>query len=823
MKRKILNLLVALALVLGLSLIPAIALGNGTSTYAAYKLGATTGNDAEWSTTEHSGSYSANLTWASGDNAYVEFTPAPGTKVSDLTNILTAWGFWYNFDAVSGGPNLELRFTSADCVDPGGAGHVDINVQVPTADVVKDAWTNYTVNSTKVSYAYGNDPVNGDSFAVFDPTPQPLSGVLAAINNTAAMLDHSSNATNWQLIRVRAEIGWGGAGRSCLIDDISIAGTTYDLEPMVLDDTYYKTNDTVIVNVFNSNANDPMAIDSLTIMAKSDTDTVGDTSITLTETGANTGIFSGVVNVIGTPPAIRALDQIVVSAGDTVTVECATGSNNWGAGAQAGVTVTATVDATAPVITVVSPVVSENITDATPVIHASYTDTGSGTDNATAVMRVDGSIVAAIATTTDITYTPTTNMTDGSHMVTVNISDKVGNAAIQKSWTFTVDLVGPVITGQVATPALIPPVKTLVTFTATVNDASSGVETVEIDLSSIGTGLGTQTMRDNGVAPDATAGDHIYTTSANVTEDTETTYTLPVTATDYASNDSSADITVIVSSDSTPPVITDPVLTYPAGFSSARPGDTVTISANVTDNVVMGTVTADSDAFAGPVTLLDADADDIYTGTVAVAAGTAADDYTITITATDAKGNVATPESLTLTVTLTITSYSIDLVEGWNLVSSPLIPDDSDIDVILADISDNVSQVRTWVSVDGVLTEKVWGSGPSDLTEIVDGQGYWFEMTMENTLTISGVELPAPPNAPPAYNLYAGWNLIGFKSVDVMAADDYFGAAVTDIVVRMYGYDVAGGVYTTILVAVDNLQPGQGYWLAVSDDGTIYP
>src|SRR4030042_6103307 len=133
-------------------------------------------------------------------------------------------------------------------------------------------------------------------------------------------------------------------------------------------------------------------------------------------------------------------------------------------------------------------------------------------------MKLDGATVGT-ATLDNITYTPSANITDGSHTVIVNVSDAVGNAATQKSWTFTVDTVGPVITAQAATPALVTPdTLTLVTFTATVNDATSGVETVTIDLSGIG-GVGTQTMRDNGVAPDVTGGGPIYTTSANVTEE----------------------------------------------------------------------------------------------------------------------------------------------------------------------------------------------------------------------------------------------------------------------------------------------------------------
>jgi hypothetical protein len=252
-------------------------------------------------------------------------------------------------------------------------------------------------------------------------------------------------------------------------------------------------------------------------------------------------------------------------------------------------------------------------------------------------------------------------------------------------------------------------------------------------------------------------------------------------------------------------------------------GDDVIITAGVTDDLAgVDTVTVDATAIgltdAEALTLTD---EDTYSATLTVQAGTTVGTKTLTITATDFATNPAMAD-VTVVVVTALTAYNIDLVEGWNLISTPLIPDDSDIEVVLADISDYVTQVRTFVYEGGVLVDKVWGSGPSDLDEMVDGQGYWFEMTADNTLTISGVEMPTPPNAPPEYSVYEGWNLIGFKSVDAKTATVYLaGDALTDFV-RMYGYDAADVVYTTILTG-SSLQPGQGYWLAVSADGKIYP
>jgi hypothetical protein len=409
---------------------------------------------------------------------------------------------------------------------------------------------------------------------------------------------------------------------------------------------------------------------------------------------------------------------------------------------------------------------------------------------------------------------------DEEYTITVAAEDGAGNPADEAGFTTSVsvslDNTDPAVTDEASDPVVIQPdTETDVTFTANVTDEGSGIATVTIDLSDID-GSATQAMTYD----DDT---ELYTYVFEDLDIAEDDYDLTITATDVVGNvNDTAVITLRVVEDVTDPEITSTEVEYPVGFESAREGDDVIITAVVTDDIAgVDTVTIDAtDIGLGAAVAMTLDDDDTYSVTLEVG-DVDADTYTLTITATDAADNAATAD-VTVVVVSELTAYNIDLVEGWNLISTPLIPDDSDIDVVLADITDNVSQVRTFVYEDGVLVDKVWGSGPADLEEIVDGQGYWFEMTADNTLTISGVELPSPPDAPPAYSVYEGWNLIGFKSVDAKTATVYLaGDAYADFV-RMYGYDAADVVYTTILTG-SSLQPGQGYWLAVSADGTIYP
>ena len=83
--------------------------------------------------------------------------------------------------------------------------------------------------------------------------------------------------------------------------------------------------------------------------------------------------------------------------------------------------------------------------------------------------------------------------------------------------------------------------------------------------------------------------------------------------------------------------------------------------------------------------------------------------------------------------------YVIVLSEGWNLIGLPCMPEDPSIEFVLADILDNVESV--W-SFDGETD--TWSSyspeAPSDLTEMIDGKGYWLKMKTNVNLNIWGYE-----------------------------------------------------------------------------------
>ena len=191
-----------------------------------------------------------------------------------------------------------------------------------------------------------------------------------------------------------------------------------------------------------------------------------------------------------------------------------------------------------------------------------------------------------------------------------------------------------------------------------------------------------------------------------------------------------------------------------------------------------------------------------------------------------AKNGVAkTSESSNSPVTIRNT-YTIPLVPGWNLISLPLIPFSTDIEVALTDLKahGSVKQVTTFVWQGGILTQKIWSLGPKTLTTMVDGQSYWIEMTAADTLIVHGAPNLPPPAVPPAYGVKTGWNMLGFKSTVAITPAAYLGPAITPTVSAMYGYNTVTGLFFTPGTgATPLLTPGLGYWLAVNADGTVYP
>lgn len=140
-----------------------------------------------------------------------------------------------------------------------------------------------------------------------------------------------------------------------------------------------------------------------------------------------------------------------------------------------------------PAITITAPTAGQYLINSTPVITWKITDDDSGVNPSTIALKVDGTAVdTSKITKTAITggyscsYTPATALKDGVHTVIATASDYDGNAATQKSVTFTVDTIPPTLSISEPTEGLITN-KSTVTVKGTTDDATSKPVTVTVN------------------------------------------------------------------------------------------------------------------------------------------------------------------------------------------------------------------------------------------------------------------------------------------------------------------------------------------------------
>lgn len=158
----------------------------------------------------------------------------------------------------------------------------------------------------------------------------------------------------------------------------------------------------------------------------------------------------------------------------------------------AGTAVTETVNLTVketikPVITISSPSSGAYISSNQPNIVFTVTDeaNGSGVKIDSLSVKIDGKAITTGITKTAITngYSVTvvpSTLDDGSHTVTINCNDNDGNSATEKSATFTVDTVPPVLNVTSPDDGLITNKNTVV-VAGTTNDAASSPVTLTVN------------------------------------------------------------------------------------------------------------------------------------------------------------------------------------------------------------------------------------------------------------------------------------------------------------------------------------------------------
>lgn len=229
-------------------------------------------------------------------------------------------------------------------------------------------------------------------------------------------------------------------------------------------------------------------------------------------------------------------------------------------------------ETTKPTISITSPSGGAKLTTSSPTITFQLRDeaNGSGINISSLALKIDGGssignaatgmTCTAVSGGYDCTYVVQSALSEGSHTITVDISDNDGNTASEGSATFTVDTVPPTLNISAPANGLITNNASL-TVSGTTNDVTSSPVTVTVKLNGVDQGTVSVTSGSFSKAVTLAAGSN----------------TIVVRSTDSAGKYS--EITRTVTLDTTPPTISAVSITP----NPANSGTTLTISVTVSD------------------------------------------------------------------------------------------------------------------------------------------------------------------------------------------------------------------------------------------------
>ena len=156
----------------------------------------------------------------------------------------------------------------------------------------------------------------------------------------------------------------------------------------------------------------------------------------------------------------------------------------------------------------------------------------------------------------------------------------------------------------------------------------------------------------------------------------------------------------------------------------------------------------------------------------------------------------------------------IPLLSGWNLISSNVIPENTNI----IDIFSEVNNLKLVKNSTGNIYDPAFGINTIGNWNI--NHGYWVYMTAPSLLQITGIEMN-PLESP--INLNQGWNLVSYLRNSEMLAPDALQGITGSM---LFAKDRMGNIYHPGygINNLGNMQSGQGYWIYMNAPAVLtYP
>ncbi len=145
-----------------------------------------------------------------------------------------------------------------------------------------------------------------------------------------------------------------------------------------------------------------------------------------------------------------------------------------------------------------------------------------------------------------------------------------------------------------------------------------------------------------------------------------------------------------------------------------------------------------------------------------------------------------------------IASANIPLISGWNLISLPIEPDNSDVTAVFP----NATEIKTL----NTFFDKSIPPMFNTLTKIEGATGYFVFNTKTETISITGIKTQAYP-----LRIGTGWNLVGSPWTDTKTLNDALGNELNKMqeIKTFEGFWQNGGS----LNKLNSIEPGKAYFI----------
>ena len=219
----------------------------------------------------------------------------------------------------------------------------------------------------------------------------------------------------------------------------------------------------------------------------------------------------------------------------------------------------------------------------------------------------------------------------------------------------------------------------------------------------------------------------------------------------------------------------------------------------------------------------DLDNDGVEDATTAQACTTwnARGENAVSVTVTDSD-----EDSTTVTKNITVYDYGISLTAGMNIMSIPLIAENSSIVAVLNNIKDKVEVVWAY-QYNEATGEFEWSyyipsTGVGNLAEMEPGYGYFVKMSEADTLYNNGEKYSVvnENNIPPQVTLGPGWNLIGHYGMNSVNKSDELASVTYGGNVSLANNTMQNIDGTSTLENTTTINPGDAYWVEITEESS---